>query len=39
MMFRFSMYREDEARRFDPDLLSFFNINRPEDLARALELA
>jgi molybdopterin-guanine dinucleotide biosynthesis protein A len=30
---------EDEARRFDPDLLSFFNINRPEDLARALELA
>ena len=30
---------EDEVRRFDPDLLSFFNINRPEDLARALELA
>ena len=30
---------EDEARQFDPELLSFFNINRPEDLARALELA
>ena len=30
---------EDEVRRFDPELLSFFNINRPEDLARALELA
>ena len=30
---------EDEVRRFDPELLSFFNINRPEDLTRALELA
>ena len=30
---------EDEVRQFDPELLSFFNINRPEDLARALELA
>ena len=30
---------EDEARRFDPELLSFFNVNRPEDLARAIELA
>jgi molybdopterin-guanine dinucleotide biosynthesis protein A len=30
---------EDEVRRFDPDLLSFFNVNRPEDLARALEMA
>ena len=30
---------EDEARRFDPELLSFFNVNRPEDLARALEIA
>ena len=30
---------EDDVRRFDPELLSFFNINRPEDLARALELA
>ncbi len=30
---------EAEVRQFDPDLLSFFNINRPEDLARALELA
>ena len=30
---------EDEARRFDPELLSFFNVNRPDDLARALEIA
>ena len=30
---------EDELRRFDPKLHSFFNINRPEDLARALQLA
>ncbi len=30
---------EDEVRRFDPELMSFFNINRPEDLTRALELA
>ncbi|MDP3939077.1 MAG: molybdenum cofactor guanylyltransferase [Deltaproteobacteria bacterium] len=26
---------EDELRRFDPDLRSLFNVNRPEDLARA----
>ena len=30
---------ESDIRNFDPDLLSFFNINRPEDLARAMELA
>ena len=30
---------ETEIRRFDPELLSFFNINRPADLVRALELA
>ena len=30
---------EGDLRNFDPDLLSFFNINRPEDLARATELA
>ena len=30
---------ENEIRDFDPDLLSFFNINRPEDLSRAMELA
>jgi len=30
---------EDEARRFDPELISFFNVNRPEDLARAIEIA
>jgi molybdopterin-guanine dinucleotide biosynthesis protein A len=29
---------EDEVRRFDPDLRSFFNINTPEDLAQALAL-
>ena len=29
---------EKEARRFDPELLSFFNVNRPEDLARAIEI-
>ena len=30
---------ESDIRRFDPDLLSFFNINRPEDLSQAIELA
>lgn len=30
---------ETDVRKFDPELLSFFNINRPEDLARATELA
>lgn len=30
---------ESEIRNYDPDLLSFFNINRPEDLTRAMELA
>jgi molybdopterin-guanine dinucleotide biosynthesis protein A len=30
---------EDEVRQFDPELLSFFNVNRPEDLVRALEMA
>ena len=29
---------ESDVRNFDPDLLSFFNINRPEDLSRAMEL-
>jgi molybdopterin-guanine dinucleotide biosynthesis protein A len=29
---------EDEMRALDPDLLSLFNVNRPEDLARAEEL-
>lgn len=29
---------ENDVRNFDLDLLSFFNINRPEDLARATEL-
>lgn len=30
---------EDKIAGFDPQHLSFFNINRPEDLARALALA
>lgn len=29
---------EEEMRRHDPDLLSLFNVNRPEDLARARAL-
>ena len=29
---------ESEARRFDPELLSFFNVNRPDDLARAIDI-
>ena len=30
---------EKEVRRFDPELHSFFNVNSPEDLARAQALA
>ena len=30
---------EREARRFDPELLSFFNVNHPDDLARAIDIA
>ncbi len=30
---------ESDIRRLDPDLLSFFNINRPEDLSQAIGLA
>lgn len=30
---------EDECRRYDPDLLSFFNMNRPADLERARKIA
>ena len=29
---------DDELRRFDPELLSFFNVNRQEDMTRAEEL-
>ena len=29
---------EEECRQFDPELLSFFNINRPSDLKRATKL-
>ena len=25
---------EDEIRRFDPEMTSFFNVNRPQDLSR-----
>ena len=30
---------EGEIRRFDPELLSFFNVNSPQDLERARKLA
>ncbi len=30
---------EEEIRHFDPELLSFFNVNSPQDLERALALA
>ena len=30
---------EEEIRRFDPELLSFFNVNSPQDLERARKLA
>ncbi len=30
---------EDQLRRIDPQLRSFFNVNTPEDYRRALELA
>jgi molybdopterin-guanine dinucleotide biosynthesis protein A len=30
---------EEECRRYDPDLLSFFNINRPADYDLALKIA
>ncbi|MGA6972936.1 MAG: molybdenum cofactor guanylyltransferase [Candidatus Binatus sp.] len=30
---------EDELRKIDPQLLSFFNVNTPEDYRRALEIA
>ena len=30
---------EEEIRKFDPDLLSFFNVNSPQDLERARALA
>lgn len=36
---RISYVSEDEIDAFDSERLSFFNINRPEDLARALALA
>lgn len=30
---------EDEIRSYDPELLSFFNVNTPEDYARAQDLS
>ena len=33
------MVGEDELRKLDPQLNSFFNVNTPEDYQRALELA
>lgn len=30
---------EDECRQYDPDLLSFFNMNRQSDLERAMKIA
>ena len=30
---------EEECRRFDPELVSFFNMNRPADLGRARQIA
>ncbi|HLX05854.1 MAG TPA: hypothetical protein VKR28_09980, partial [Candidatus Binatus sp.] len=30
---------EEEVRKLDPQLTSFFNVNTPEDYRRALELA
>jgi molybdopterin-guanine dinucleotide biosynthesis protein A len=30
---------EDECRKYDPDLLSFFNINRQSDLEQAMKIA
>jgi molybdopterin-guanine dinucleotide biosynthesis protein A len=29
---------EEEIRRLDPEGLSFFNINTPEDMAKAMEI-
>ena len=36
---RVQYVQDAEVNRFDADLLSFFNINRPEDLERAITLA
>ena len=36
---RIRYLEEGEVRQFDPQLLSFFNVNSPEDLARAHALA
>ena len=36
---RVRLVPEDEIRRFDPDLLSFFNVNTQEDLETAVTIA
>ena len=35
---RVNLVPEDEVRRLDPELLSFFNVNTQVDLDRALAL-
>jgi hypothetical protein len=37
-MVRVRYIERDECREYDPQLLSFFNINYQEDLDRAIEL-
>lgn len=36
---RMKKISEDALRRVDPDLISFFNVNHPDDLKKAQELA
>ena len=36
---RVRLLSEEEVRRFDPELRSFFNVNSPEDLAQAMALS
>ncbi len=36
---RVKLLSEDEVEPFDPEHLSFFNVNTPDDLARAVALA
>jgi len=37
-LLRARVVNEDELRRYDQDLLSFFNVNTPADFERALQL-
>ena len=36
---RVNLVSEDDVRQFDPELLSFFNVNTQDDLDRALALS